>query len=167
MDYSKMTFDFVATQFEPMIKKQIKALHLYKSYDEFYQMGLIALWEAHKNFDSKKGAFPAYAQSYVRGKMMTLLQKEKTFETRHEIHDDDVQITKSYTMFDDEREELPDLYFEGLSPREKLWVHEAIVLQKKRKQIAEDHRVSIEVVKGWRKGAIRKLRNKHLLTEKC
>src|SRR4051812_6635046 len=58
-----------------MIHRVINTLHIYKNKDEFHQDGLIALWEAGKRFDSKKGQFPTFAYAYIKGYLLMELSK--------------------------------------------------------------------------------------------
>lgn len=76
--YQIKTVEEVLVQFEPMVKKQMLSLQIYKNQDEFFQIGLIGLWEAYNRFDSEKGAFPAFAQMTVRGKMLTHFKERKS-----------------------------------------------------------------------------------------
>jgi RNA polymerase sigma factor (sigma-70 family) len=59
------SFDQLVVQYQPMIHKIIKPLHM----DEFYQTGLIGLWEAAHAFDVRKGSFSNYAYTCIKGKM--------------------------------------------------------------------------------------------------
>jgi DNA-directed RNA polymerase len=55
--------------------------------------------------------------------------------------------------------ELLESYLTNLSDREKTWVQEAILLQKKTAEIASQYNVSSHTVRVWRKTALKKLRN--------
>ena len=77
------SFDELVEQFTPMIYHVIRSLNIYKNEDEFYQTGVIALWEAHQRFDPDKGKFSTYAYSYMKGKMMTELTKHTRVEERN------------------------------------------------------------------------------------
>lgn len=47
-----------------MIYQIIRSLHIYKNEEEFYQIGLIGLWEAQQRFDEQKGRFFNFAYSF-------------------------------------------------------------------------------------------------------
>ena len=68
-----------------MIYQIIHSLHIYKNHDEFYQIGLIALWEASNQFDETKGAFLSYAYATVKGRILTEIAKQKQ-DKRREIY---------------------------------------------------------------------------------
>jgi DNA-directed RNA polymerase len=79
VNIKEKTFEEVLKMYEPAIKKQLVSLRLYKDYDEFYQIGRIALWNAYQNFNPNKGNFSSYAISFIRGRMMTFLSKESKY----------------------------------------------------------------------------------------
>jgi RNA polymerase sigma factor (sigma-70 family) len=156
-------FEEVAKNFEPLIKSQIKGLRIYRDFDLYYQCGLIGLWEAYSRFQPEKGSFPAFAMQTIRGKMLSELKRESRYEEQHTA----VEQSIIDTIADDEAsssvlaEEIVASYCETLSPKQKLWVEQAIILQKKQREIAEEFGVSSETVKSWRKEALKKLRENH------
>ncbi|MBP3953175.1 sigma-70 family RNA polymerase sigma factor [Bacillus suaedae] len=151
-------FQEVSVQFEPLIRGQIKKLNLYRSYDEYYQLGLIALWEACQRFDPEKGAFEAFALHTVRGHMLMQLKREKRFSDRHFLGDDAMQAVESVVAIEPEDLQLFDDYLNHLSERERAWFIEAIVQGKKPAMIASEYQVSVNTVSTWRKNALKKLR---------
>ncbi|MFC0469147.1 hypothetical protein ACFFHM_00825 [Halalkalibacter kiskunsagensis] len=54
MNSKEKSFEEVLTLYQSIIRKQFVALRLYKDYDEFYQIGCIALWNAYQNFNPEK-----------------------------------------------------------------------------------------------------------------
>ncbi|MDT8860366.1 sigma-70 family RNA polymerase sigma factor [Alkalihalobacillus sp. MEB130] len=154
------TFDVVLENYEPMIKKQMVSLRIYKDFDEFLQLGRIALWEAYERFDPSKGNFSTFAISTVRGKFMTLLTKETKYAERNEIADDVrfAYIPSEWEMTPLEQEML-DSYTVHLTDREKTWVHEAIFLQKHTNEIAATYGVSPISVRQWKQSALKKMRH--------
>src|SRR3954451_12768037 len=76
----KIEFEQLAAEYSNMIHSIIHSLHVYKNHDEFYQIGLLGLWDASKNFDEQKAQFTTYAYSFIRGRMLTFLRKEKKWE---------------------------------------------------------------------------------------
>jgi DNA-directed RNA polymerase len=135
-------------------------LRLYKGHDEFYQIGCLALWDAYQNFNPEKGKFSTYAISYIRGRMMVALSKESRYSERHTYTGDELLevVPTTYENIPLETEIL-ESYLVNLSDREKTWVQEAILLQKKTAEIANQYNVSAHTVRAWRKTALQKLRN--------
>lgn len=149
------SFHEVFQQYEKLIKNQIKSLNIYKNYEEYYQIGLIALWKAWKNYDDRKGKFSAYAYVTVRGSMLEKLRQEAQYEERFPVLSE--QSDTSY--FENFLEkELFESYLTTLTEKQKTWAIEAIFNGKTLKQIANEYETTVEAVKSWRKGALKKLR---------
>jgi RNA polymerase sigma factor (sigma-70 family) len=155
------SFDQLVVQYQPMIHKIIKSLHIYKNKDDFYQTGLIGLWEAAQAFDERKGSFSNYAYTYMKGKMLLQMNQHNNYKEKH------IPTHREYFDAMDGIEALPFLeketiqgYCEGLTEKEAKWVIAMSLDQLSIKEIAEKEKVSVSAVKQWRTGAIRKLREK-------
>lgn len=74
-------FDQLVEQFTPMIHSIIRNLNIYKNHQDFYQIGLIYLWQAYKNYDPNKGKFSTYAYLSIRRgivhELQTMMRKEQ------------------------------------------------------------------------------------------
>lgn len=157
-------FNEIAVQFEPMIHKIIQTLGIYKNREEFFQTGLIALWQAAERYDQERGAFSSFAYSYIKGN----LQTEMTKRNKHDEH---------YVSVDDESWALiPDLSCqlkfdwevldcEGLTEKERKWLVYTVFHGLSVKEIAILENISQSAVKLWRSGARNKLRDKFLLCD--
>ncbi len=161
------SFEQVLERYTPLIKGQIKKLHLTKQYEDYFQIGVIALWDAYRHFDATKGSFSAYALHTVRGRMLTALQEERRFNERHVLQDEQTSLifqhAISNNIVEPYLEELEvELSLGALSSRERLWVKEAIILGKKRGEIANEQKVSTNTVSSWRKSALKKLRERRI-----
>ncbi|WP_332628452.1 sigma-70 family RNA polymerase sigma factor [Halalkalibacter flavus] len=165
MNKNQTSFEEVLKNFQPAIKKQLVMLRIYKDHDEFYQIGCLALWDAYRNFNPEKGNFSTYAISYIRGRMMIALSKEGKYSERHSYTGDELlkAVPTSHETVPLESE-LLESYLVDLSEREKTWVIESIIKQKKTAEIASEFNVSTPTVRAWKKGALRKLRN-HVLRD--
>lgn len=158
------SFDEVAKQYEPMIKHTIKQLRLHKGFEEMYQIGLIALWEAYEKFDPDKGHFPAYAKVVVRGRILTALKKMKGYDDRHVFPEPAVEDEDWFATIADSAGRVPlerdivMLYMQGLSDRQQLWVEEAVLAGKTTREIAEEQGVSQNTVRTWKKEALKKMK---------
>jgi RNA polymerase sigma factor (sigma-70 family) len=151
-------FEDLHRQYDLMIHKIIHTLHIYKNKTEYYQTGLIALWEAHQKFNPEKGAFPAYAYSYVRGRILSQL----TIENRNE-EKSIFKETEFFDMIEDEQvndglaEEFLFSYCLDLTENQRKWVMYTCLHMLTVSEIAEVENVSLSAVKKWRKGAKDKL----------
>ncbi|MGG3912825.1 sigma-70 family RNA polymerase sigma factor [Rossellomorea vietnamensis] len=152
-------FEELHMQYDRMIHKIIHTLHIYKNKPEYYQTGLIALWEAHQKFDPEKGAFPAYAYSYVRGRILSQLTNENRNEEKSIFKE-----TEFFDMIEDEHineglaEEMLFSYCGDLTVNQRKWVMYTCLHMLTVSEIAEVENVSISAVKKWRKGAKEKVR---------
>ncbi|WP_281275625.1 sigma-70 family RNA polymerase sigma factor [Bacillus yapensis] len=145
-------------KYEAMIWKIIHSLHIYKNQQEFYQTGLIALWEAHNGFDKNKGNFTSYAFAFIRGKIMTELTSRKKLEDRtifpeeefwYHIEDDSVNpLLEGETILS---------YCGRLTEHQKKWVLYTALADLSIKEIAEIEQVSVSAVKAWKRGARKKI----------
>lgn len=153
-------FEELAVKYEPMIYHVIHSLNIYKNRDEFYQTGLIALWEAHLRFDEEKGKFSTYAYSYIKGRMLRELSKHR----RNEAYTVFPKEETFWEMKEDEDDfqplEMPMLlsYCHGLTEKQKQWVVYTFYYGMTVREIAEVEKVSQSAVKKWRTGAMKKIK---------
>lgn len=158
MVYKEKSLEEVLVQFEPMVKKQILSLQIYKNQEEFFQIGLIGLWEAYTRFDPEKGTFPSFAQLTVRGKMLTHLKKESQFDEHHAAFSDEmVEIISDPSRDEPLEKEIILSYCQGLTDKQLKWVMQGILANQKPSEIAKTEGVSVDRIKGWRKEALKKI----------
>ncbi|SDN59137.1 sigma-70 family RNA polymerase sigma factor [Bacillus sp. OK048] len=155
------SFDELVVQYQPMIHKIIQTLNIYKNQNEFYQTGLIGLWEASLSFDEGKGSFTNYAYIYMKGKMLSQMtqnnqHKEKLIYPVEEFWET-IENQEAPLLLE---KETIQTYCDGLTEKEAKWVIAASIEQLSIKEIAEKEKVSPSAVKQWRSGAKRKLKEK-------
>ena len=155
-DFSKVT-----AQFTPMIHQIIRSLSIYKNKDDFFQIGLAALWEAQKNYQEEKGKFSSYAYTVIKGRMINELKREKRFEENIRLSGlsgDELGKAAVYQ----------DVYFtsdhlanwaEGLTVNQKRWLFHTLQ-DYSQLEIAKHYHVTAAAVKSWRKSALKKLKEK-------
>ncbi|MCG3088254.1 sigma-70 family RNA polymerase sigma factor [Sporosarcina cyprini] len=73
-------FEDVLKQYEPMISANIRKLHIYRDFDQYRQIGRVALWQAWLRFEEEKGNFTPFAYRSIRGAMLDELKRESRFE---------------------------------------------------------------------------------------
>ncbi len=160
-------FEDVVEDYRPMIYHIIKSLQIYKDVEEYFQTGMIALWDAQQRFDPNKGAiFSTYAFSYIKGRIMTDLKNSRKLEDRN------VYPEESYWEMEvdngEQRLQLANLLFycTDLTEKQKQWVIYTFYYGMTIQEIAKHERVSPSAVKKWRVGAIPKLK-KNILLAQC
>lgn len=153
------SFEQLATQYQPMIHKIIHSLNIYKNVDEFYQTGLIALWDAQIAFNEEKGNFTSFAYSSIRGRIMAELSKNN-LQSKRFVHPED----KYWEMVEDPHDRLSleveflEAYGQTLTEKETKWLTMACFRGLSAKEIAQIENVSLSTVKLWRTNARKKLR---------
>ena len=152
-------FEEVVKMYEPMIYHVMKSLSIYKNQDEFYQTGLIALWDADQRFEGEKGKFSSYAYSYIKGRMMTEMSKGSVIEEKN-VYPDDIFWEMAVDENGMEMLELEHLnvYCKDLSERQKNWVIDTFYFGLSIREIAVKEKVSESAVKKWRAAAMKKIR---------
>ena len=152
-------FDRIAERMRPLIWSIINGLNIYKDEEEFYQIGLIALWKALQVYDPKKGNFDTFAYSYIRGMILTELNKSRKKEDRETFFSDDYEMISIPDERGEEFErEIHFLEFVNKFP-EKLsrFIIMHFVEEKTLKEIANQLGVSYSTVKLWKKESLERM----------
>lgn len=153
------SFEQLAKQYEPMIHKIMHTLHIYKNKEEFFQLRLIALWEAHERFDPKKGRFTNFAYTYIKGRFLTEMTKNNKHEDRSVYPKEEFWDVIEDTSLEQPFEVKFLLsYCESLTENQTKWVLYTCIDHLTIKEIALKEGVSESAVKAWRKGAKERLK---------
>lgn len=154
-------FSVIAEQYTPMINRIIRSLMIYKNQDEYFQIGLIALWDAYSIYDPEKGSFLSIAYSMVKGRILHGLRDEtkanlfvSPFEPgsgqiENTLLTEDTPLQHEYLL----------AYCDGLTESQKNWVLLTFDAQMTISEIAVQQNVTIAAVKSWRRSTLKKLRN--------
>ncbi|ANB57762.1 RNA polymerase sigma factor, sigma-70 family protein [Anoxybacillus sp. B7M1] len=143
--------------YRPMIISMIKKLHVTKEWDEYYQIGLIALWEASCQFEKEKGSFSSFVYKKVYWAMVSHLRRQCHRKKRECTLTDGL----IHILFDDRtiyKEGIVEQALKSLTERQKKWLIGYIIEGKSLKAIAEEEGVAVGTVKQWRVEALKKLR---------
>ncbi|KON86007.1 hypothetical protein AF332_03720 [Sporosarcina globispora] len=153
------SFEQAAEQYEPMIHQIIRSLSIYKNQEEYFQIGLIRLWEVWNQFDPAKGNFLTFAYSAVKQKMIDELRKS-SLQKNSTVTQDEKFWSSAEAPYKDRPLEDAQLlsYCDGLTKNQTIWVISSFLYDLSTSQIAEQHGVSVSAVKDWKKGALAKLR---------
>ncbi|WP_284035596.1 sigma-70 family RNA polymerase sigma factor [Neobacillus sp. 114] len=148
------SFEQLAEQYQPMIHKVIHSLHLYTDLEEFYQLGLISLWEASQRFNPKKGNFTNYAYSYIRGKLLMELNKIAKIQERSFCPEEEFWEMAADGRQDPSLEkEILLSCSEMLTPKQQKWLFYTLHSGLSVREIADKEDVTVSAVKQWREGA--------------
>ena len=150
-----MDFEQLAAEYSNMIHSIIGSLHIYKNQDEFYQTGLIALWEVTQKYEEQKGEFSHYAYMFIIGRMLQLLKKEKKYEDGCYSPDDQYWNNLECETRLLEEEDLLS-YFHHLTDLQKKWVMLRFYYGLTNRDIAEIENVRLRKVRAWGDLAMKK-----------
>jgi DNA-directed RNA polymerase len=153
------TFDEALVQYTPMVHHLLKRLRIYKDFDDYIQLGFIALWEAYEKFDPEKGAFSAYAYMTMRGHLLTALKKQINYEEHHQpLNEQFLDVIEADMLKVPLEQEILSLYCRDLNKGEQTYIREHILNDRPLQDIADQHEVKLEAVKWWGRSAKKKLR---------
>ncbi|MCK1992680.1 sigma-70 family RNA polymerase sigma factor [Peribacillus muralis] len=161
-------FSTIAAKFTPMIHHIIRSLSIYKNEDEYFQIGLIALWESYQNFNADLGQFHNYAYTVIKGRLMNELKVHHKYETNTKLYDTvSLEIEDTFSIHE-EAFNIENIvsYAEGLTLNQQRWLLQTYLQNKTVTEIAEKYLVSPSAVKSWRKSALAKLRKKMIVNSK-
>jgi RNA polymerase sigma factor (sigma-70 family) len=154
-------FNEVFAQYEPMIHKIIKTLHIYKDRDDFYQIGMTALWEAWEKHEEEKGSFTGFAYTTIRGRMLDEMKRDVKRQEVFAYPDAEFwDLVADDSLADRLASETLLTYFQPLTDNQKKWVFCTFIEMMKISEIAEREQVSPSAVKKWRNGAKSKLKTR-------
>ncbi|MGN1402192.1 MAG: sigma-70 family RNA polymerase sigma factor [Bacillus sp. (in: firmicutes)] len=155
------TFNELAKDYTPMIHKIIHSLRIYKDREEYFNIGLEALWEAYLKYEEGKSTFSTFAYTMIRGRLLNHLRSSHMWESKNICIFDDEDFSpvgstndQYFTM------ELLELYCDGLTDRQRDWLIETFVHQKTLQEIAVTRHVKVCAVKSWRRETLKKLRRR-------
>ncbi|WP_277679968.1 sigma-70 family RNA polymerase sigma factor [Gracilibacillus dipsosauri] len=158
--------------FEKVLKHHERIIfHLIHKYGirdedgEFYQLGLIALWQAWREYDSSKSKFSSYAYLCVRRELLHLIDHNRRVQEKHEKWLNTVRIED--LMVEDLAHELdPQLLHKiqnALTMKQWKWFEHCLLHGYPLKEFAQKEAETYGAVKNCGKRARAKLRM--LLTE--
>lgn len=165
------SFEQCLEQYEPMISATIRKLHVYRDFEQFRQVGRIALWQAWKRFDHEKGAFAPYASRSMWGAMIDYMKSENRYAD-HMMQTEDEQLldyidTHEMVFEIDADERLGDLVtaFSKMVEQDRLLIKWLYIEKMTQKQCAERLGISVSGVKKRRERVLGNLRSL-ILTKK-
>ncbi|WP_071392954.1 sigma-70 family RNA polymerase sigma factor [Bacillus tuaregi] len=152
-----LEFEQLASKYSNMIYSIIHTLHIYKNQDDFYQIGLIALWDASKNFKPEKGKFSTYAYSFIKGRILCALKKEKQYDDQCFYPSEEYWNLLTVETELLEKETLLS-HFRHLTDREQKWVLQHFYVGLSNREIARIENRKLATVRSCERRALQKLR---------
>lgn len=154
-------FEEVLEQYEPMISASMRKLNIYREYENFKQVGRVALWQAWLRYDCTKGNFTPYAYRSIQGAMMDELRKEHRVETHSTQIEDEIleRYAEETVPLDEAWSDRLELAFEQLSAKERTLINLLYVERRTQAESAKQADISVAGIKKRRERMIGKLRD--------
>lgn len=172
----RMTFEEIFEQNERRIYYHMHKLRVRDPEREFYQEGLVAMWNAYEKYEPDRGPMATYFNFTIRNRMIDLIRKkEREKEGFHQLSQEilvketDGNYYKSggYSnpIIRGTEQHMYDGKFwreirSGLSENQWKWVKLFVMEGMPLKEIAEQEGVSQDAVKSWGREARKKLKKK-------
>ncbi|MGN7476379.1 sigma-70 family RNA polymerase sigma factor [Solibacillus silvestris] len=143
---------------EDLIKKVIFKLKIYRDFEEYMQIGRIALWQAMKNFDETKGDFAMFAYMAIKYAIIRELSKSG-YVSQHEIvaEEEKLIFNIGQQSFVPSGLEWPEWFFE-LANEEQFLLTAMFQEDLSLKEIAEKYNIQYETIKKRRQRLFAKVR---------
>lgn len=179
MDKEKVTFEEVFRQNERRVHYHIHRLNINDPHQEFYQEGMVAMWNAYEKYDPDLGPMATYFNYMIKNRLIDSIRKERRQQERDKQYSSDLERRQSDgnykrtgsvsspvatppapSILD---EEFWSEVKRVLTENQWKWVKLYIIDNLSQREIADREGVSVEAVKSWAKEARKKLRSHHIL----
>lgn len=158
----EVEFQNCSRKYTPMIQSIITKWRLGREADEYFQIGLVALYEAWVKYDRTVGEFAPYAYSYITGRIKNEIARNDQWQRHHSLVEPCEAGDGVMSPMVESEEDLVDLMAwldqVPLTEKERLWAEAAVFYRLKPGEIADMYGYNVHTVKSWRQSAVRKLR---------
>ncbi|MDY0407610.1 sigma-70 family RNA polymerase sigma factor [Paracerasibacillus soli] len=174
-----LTFEEIFEQNERRIYYQLHKLNIRDPHHEFFQEGLVALWNAYEKYDPNRGPMSTYFNFHIRNRIIDKIRKESRVLENEEdiIKEHEIKQTNgnhlrktdvSYVIPPHHDIPIQDFHFwdklrRNLTIKQWKWIDYFIIKGYTQKEIAKIENTTVEAVKGWGKQTRRKLRDEAFL----
>jgi len=151
-------FDSQYEQYLPLIYGAIKKLNIQNNKEEYFQVGLDALWEAASKFNPQTGKFEPFAYFYIINRMkseMTITNKihQRYILTEQKYLDQYEENASQY----DENIALEERYFKDLTVNQRKVMVERFLNNRSIEETAAYLGISIDAVKNRTRDSKKKI----------
>ncbi|WP_174614720.1 sigma-70 family RNA polymerase sigma factor [Virgibacillus ihumii] len=173
---NRISFEEIFEQNKRRIHFQIHKLNINDPHEEFFQEGLIAMWNAYEKYQPDKGPMATYFNCIIRNRLIDHLRKETTHQNIQEkaIKEELTQITEGnhhslrgkvdLRLVSEQSLPLTDPALwkslkSHLTERQWKWIYYHIIEDMSYTEIAVTENTTVEAVKSWGKQVRMKLRD--------
>lgn len=161
-----ITFEDVYKQNKRRIYYHIHQLNLKDPHQEFFQIGLTSLWQAHKTYQPDKGPMSTYFNYMIRNRLIDQLRKQSRYQSflkkyptqypREILHLK--QLTQGFSNYNFDSTLLLMNLKSYLTKNQWYWLYYCVIQDMTHKELALKKQTTIDAVKSWGKQARKKLR---------
>lgn len=170
------SFNEIFTQNKRRIHYQIQKLNIHDPHQDFFQEGLVALWNAYETHQPDKGPMATYFNYTIRNRLIDKIRKEFRYTQNNDKLVQNHKIVSesgnsysrrdtNYPLFDSDGINIEDDYIwkrlkENLTSNQWKWIEYFILKEMSIKEIAQQENKSEDAVKSWGQQVRKKLRDK-------
>lgn len=159
-----MNFESVYKQYEPMIFAVMRKLNIFTDYEEYYQVGLIALWQALEQYKGPVRNVNGYIYRTIYYDMIEEIRRQSRKQSHEQIQE---QIPDILWHEPTEEMLLLQQILQTLCLEDREIVQAFYIHQLTDEQIARKIGKNKDAVKKKRQRAIMKLKNRLVKGELC
>lgn len=131
-----MTYEEMVLNNENLIYYVLKQLHLYNQLEEYYDIGMIGLCKAAKNYNENFGIkFSTFAVPYIKGTILTHIKRNK-----NKIHMNAISLNTPLAENDTKTIYLEDTIYDNKFEEELQKKEEIIFLEKALNKLSEEEK---------------------------
>lgn len=147
---NELEFEKWVKENEDIIYHFINKYQIKDTDGEFYQEGLLAIWEAWRNYDETKAKRSTHTYTIIRGRLLSKMHRNYKYQDQTSHISQAFIVTNAHIAEDHyfEIENIAELRA-ILSKKERIWFDGYILNQMPLKSIAQETDSSIVAVKSW------------------
>ncbi len=152
-----LQFEMVYETYKKMIHHLIHKYNIQDPQGEFFQEGVIALWNAYQKYGDRD-TFGKLAYITIRSRIIDLIRKKNRLNT----HETATEIANESSYRESGLEDFDPYFWDSvqqtLTSRQWIFVQRKIIEGRTYQDIAALEQTTIDAVKGWGKEVKKKLR---------
>ncbi|WP_164671171.1 sigma-70 family RNA polymerase sigma factor [Virgibacillus doumboii] len=173
---NKISVEEILEQNERRIHYQIKKMNIRDPHKEYFQEGLVALWNAYETYQPDKGPMATYFNYTIRNRLIDRMRKENkhTEMQRKAIHEQLIQASDGNHHSEQSKATIPLVHTYNfpindpdfwkqikthLTENQWKWVYYHIIEDMPYKDIAITENTTVDAVKSWGKQVKKKLKS--------
>jgi RNA polymerase sigma factor (sigma-70 family) len=162
------SFESILAQNKRRIHYQIHKLNIRDPEQEFFQEGIIAMWNAYEQYDPDKGLMATYFNYTIRNRLIDFIRQKQQYQshfTRSIQENHHKETSSPHAPFSELLLDNPTLYEKlktHLTQNQRKWLYYAVINEMPLKEIAAQEDTTVEAVKGWGRLVRNKLRTEPL-----